>query len=117
MFLTSCATQPPTAFHQTDNSSLVIESLDRDTCQMLQPTASARETNDKLLTQLRSLPQRQTAVVILENYSERRLGSEFRNRSTPWYVGLRMMGYTRIYFLQGQAVLNPEGLLTLAAYD
>src|SRR5580704_7433192 len=50
--LTSCATpQPPVAFHKTDNTMLVIESLDGRTCQMLQPTASAKEENDKLLGQ------------------------------------------------------------------
>jgi hypothetical protein len=117
LFLTSCATKPPVAFHKTDNSTLVIESLDNQTCQMLQPAPSARETNDRLLVQLRSLHEHQTAVVILENYNERRLGSQFRDRSMPWFLGLRMMGYTHIYFLQGQAVLNPEGLPTLAEYD
>lgn len=118
LMVTSCATTPPpAAFHQTDNSTLVVESLDKDNCQILQPTASARQNIENLLRQARSLPQHQTAVVILENYSEREIGTEFRNRTTPWFVGLRMLGYEHIYFLQGCGTLNPEGLPTIAEYD
>ena len=118
LILTSCATpHPPVAFHKTDNTSLVIESLDGRTCQMLQPTASAKEENDKLLEEARSFQQHQTAVVILENYTESRFGEQFRDRGTPWFVGLRGLGYKHIFFLQGKGVTDPEGLPTIVQYD
>ena len=48
--LTSCATpKPPQAFHNTDNTALVIASLDDKTCQMVEPAASKREGNDNVL--------------------------------------------------------------------
>lgn len=116
--LSSCATpQPPVAFHKTDNTALVIESLDGRTCQMLQPTASAKEENDKVLGQALSLQKHQTAVVILENYNEPQLGKQFDDRGTAWFVGLRGLGYQHIVFLQGKGVNDPEGLITLAKYD
>ena len=118
LILTSCATpRPLVAFHKTDNTTLVIESLDDRTCQMLQPTASAKEGNDELLGQARSFQQHQTAVVILENYTESRFGEQFRDRGTTWYVGLRGLGYKHIYFLQGRGVTDPEGLPTIIRYD
>ena len=113
---TSCAT-PSRAFHNTDNSALVIQSWDNQTCQMLQPTPSAREGNDQLLARAVALPQHQTAVVILENYTEQEFGDQFRDRGTPWVVGLRNLGYQHIFFLQGVDVANPEGLTTLVRYD
>jgi uncharacterized lipoprotein YmbA len=40
LFLTACATpKPPQAYHNTDNSALVIESLDGQTSQLIQPVA------------------------------------------------------------------------------
>ena len=113
---TSCAT-PSRAFHNTDNTALVIQSWDNQTCQMLQPTTSAREGNDQLLAQAVALPQHQTAVVILENYTEQEFGDQFRDRGTPWVVGLKNLGYQHIVFLQGVDVANPEGLTTLVQYD
>jgi len=118
LILTSCATlRPPVAFHKTDNTALVIESLDDRTCQMLQPTASAKEESDKLLEQARSFQQHQTAVVILENYTESRIGEQFNVRGTEWFVALRGLGYEHIYFLQGNGVTDPEGLPTIIRYD
>jgi len=114
--LTSCAT-PSRAFHNTDSTALVIQSLDGEHCQMLQPGATARESNDELLAAAVKLPQHQTAVVILENYTEAEIGDQFRDRSTLWVVGLRNLGYQHIVFLQGLDVANPEGLTTLAQYD
>ncbi|MFZ0827901.1 MAG: hypothetical protein WAO02_10810 [Verrucomicrobiia bacterium] len=114
--LTSCAT-PSRAFHNTDNTALFIESLDGQTGQLLQPTTSAKMSTDQLLAEAAKLPQHQTAVVILENYTEAELGVEFRDRGTPWVVGLRRLGYQRIVFLQGLGVANPEGLTTLVEYD
>ena len=113
---TSCAT-PSRAFHNTDNTALVIQSWDNQTCQMLQPTPSAREGNDQLLAQAVTLPQHQTAVVILENYTEQELGDQFRDRGTYWLVSLRSLGYRHVVFLQGQGVTDPEGLTTLVRYD
>jgi hypothetical protein len=118
LLVTSCSTpKPPQAFHNTDNSALIIESLDTRTCQMLQPVASEREDTDKLLAKAMKLSQHQTAVVILENYSEPRFGPQFRDRGTLWFVGLRNLGYQHIVFLQGSNVSNPEGLPTLVKYD
>jgi hypothetical protein len=118
LILTSCATShPPVAFHNTDNATLVIQSLDDNTCQMLEPAASAKEENDKVLQQARSFRQHQTAVVILENYTEPRVGEQFQSRGTQWFVGLRTLGYEHIYFLQGRDVANPEGLPTIVKYD
>jgi hypothetical protein len=114
--LTSCAT-PCRTFHNTDTTALVIASLPGQTCQMLQPKISAKTSNDELLTEAAKLPQHQTAVVILENYTEAEIGAEFRDRGTPWVVGLRRLGYQRIVFLQGLGVANPEGLTTLVQYD
>jgi hypothetical protein len=118
ILLCSCATpQPPQAFHNTDNSALVIESLDRQTCQIIQPTPSDKIENGKVMSRVSSLPQRQTAVVILENYSEPQVGGEFHDRSLPWFMSLRTLGYEHIVFLQGTGSNNPEGLITLAKYD
>jgi hypothetical protein len=115
--LTSCATpRPPQAFHKTDNTAVVIESLDNKTGQMLEPTVSAREENDAVLAKAMGLTEHQTAVVILENYTEPRIGGEYRDRGTPWFLGLRSLGYQHIVFLRGTGVTNPEGLLTLVEY-
>ena len=116
--LTYCTTpQPPQAFHNTDNTALIVESLDGRTCQMLQPAASGREDSDKLLANAMKLSQHQTAVVILENYTEPQIGAQFRDRGSLWFVGLRSLGYQHIVFLQGRDVSSPEGLITLAEYD
>jgi len=118
LILSACATpQPRQTFHKTDNTALVIESLDARTCQMVQPTISAREANDKLLANALSLQQHQTAVVILENYTEPQLGQQFRDRSTTWFSGLRGLGYEHIVFLQGNGMNNPEGLPTIVTYN
>ena len=113
--VTSCAT-PSRAFHNTDSTALVIESLDSQTGQMLQPNTSARKSNDQLLAEARALSQHQTAVIILENYTEEEIGGQFRDRGTPWVVGLRNLGYQHIVFLQGLGVANPEGLITIVQY-
>jgi len=116
--LTSCATQPPPpqAFHNTDNTALVIASLDDKTCQMIQPTTSSGEKNEMVLAKAMTLPQHQAAVVILENYTEPRIGWQYRERGTSWFVGLRGLGYQHIVFLRGTGVANPEGLITLVEY-
>jgi len=117
--LTSCATSRPpqtTLFHNTDNSAVVIESLDEKTGQMIEPTPTVKEENDMILAKAMNAPKRQTAVVILENYSEPQIGLEYRIRGTPWFVGLRGLGYEHIVFLQGRGVANPEGLITLTEY-
>ncbi|MGB7746312.1 MAG: hypothetical protein WBN75_03400 [Verrucomicrobiia bacterium] len=116
--LTSCTTpKPPQAFHNTDNTALIVKSLDTRTCQMLQPVASGKEDSDKLLAKAMKLSQHQTAVVILENYTEPQFGRQFRDRGTIWFVGLRNLGYQHIVFLQGKDVSNPEGLPTLVKFD
>lgn len=116
--LTSCATsQPRQAFHNTDKTAVVIESLDGQTGQMILPSSSTKQGNDDVLAAAMGLPQHQTAVVILENYNEPRIGGEFRARGTPWFVGLRVLGYQRIVFLQGNGTADPEGLPTLVEYN
>lgn len=116
--LTSCSTPPPPqAFHSTDNSALVIESLDNNNCQILGPAVSSKEDNKAALEKAIKLAQHDTAVVILENYTEAQVGEQFRDRGTPWFVELRGLGYQHIVFLQGKGVANPEGLITLAKYD
>jgi hypothetical protein len=117
LILTSCATSQREAFHNPDNNALVIASLDNRTCQMIQPTWTSAEANNQVLAKVVSLPQHQTAVVILENYTEPQLGNQFRARGTPLFIGLRGLGYQHIFFLQGNGVNNPEGLPTLVKYD
>ena len=117
IILSSCATPAPQAFYNTDNSALIVESLDNHSCQILAPTATQREEDSRLLDQARTFPRRQTAVVILENYSEPELGQEFRDRSFGWFVGLRGLGYQHIVFLKGNGVTEVNGLPTLADYD
>ena len=115
---TSCATTPPpqSTFHNTDNDAVVIDSLDAKTSRMLEPAASVTGENDLVLAKAMNLPKRHTAVVILENYNEPQIGLEYRIRGTPWFVGLRGLGYEHIVFLQGRNVSNPEGLITLSEY-
>lgn len=118
VILSSCATPPaPVAFHNTDNTALVIDAVDARSSRIIMPTASGPIANDNVLTAARKLPQHQTAVVILENYTEAQVGDQFRDRGTPWFIGLRCLGYEHIVFLQGAGVSNPEGLITLAKYD
>ncbi len=118
LLLTSCATPPPPqAFHNTDGTALIIKSLDDGMCQMVQPTLSIRENNDQLFAKAIGLSNRRTAVVIMENYTEPQIGSQFRDRGTPLFVGLRNLGYQHIVFVQGTGVASPEGLTTLADYE
>ena len=113
---TSCAT-PPRTFHNHDNTALVIESLDNQTCRMLRPDASVSEDNNQFLARAATLYHRQTAVVILENYTEPRIGDQFHDRATYWLVSLRNIGYRRVVFLQGRGSTDPKGLRILVEYD
>jgi hypothetical protein len=105
------------AYHTEDNSALVIQSVDGKKSQIILPTASGLVDNMAIVDQAKSLPQHQTAVIILENYTEPEIGMQFRDRSIPWFSVLRGLGYQRIVFLQGHGVANPEGLPTLVRYD
>jgi hypothetical protein len=117
VLLTSCATPPPRAFQNTDNTALVIQSMDAQTCRMIQPTTSADGDVDKLLAAAAALSQHQTAVVILENYTDPKFGDDFRDRGTPFIVGLKELGYQRIVFLRGAGVASPDGLNILVEYN
>ena len=118
VILSSCSTpQPPQAYHNIDNTALVIDAIDARSSRIVMPLPSGPIANDQILTTARQLPQHQTAVVILENYNEPQAGDEFRNRGTPWFIGLRCLGYEHIVFLQGNGAGSPEGLLTVAKYD
>jgi hypothetical protein len=112
---TSCST-PSRAFHNTDPTALVIQSYNNQTSRMLRPKTSVRENNDQLLAEGATLAQHQTAVVILEDYTEEEIGDQFRDRGTSWVVGLRRLGYEHIVFLKGLGVASPEGLITIAQY-
>jgi hypothetical protein len=117
LLLVSCATPPPPrVFHNTDSTALVIKSLDRTTSQMLQPATTVLAANDQTMDKAKSLPQHQTAVVMLENYTEPKLGDQYRERGTPLFINLRALGYEHIVFVQGQNVSDPNGLITLAEY-
>ena len=116
--LTSCATtRQPQAFHNTDNNAVVIDSLDAKTGQMLEPATSVREENDAVLAKAMNQPKHETAVVILENYAEPRIGEQFRDRGSLWFVCLRSLGYQHNVFLQGQGITDPKGLKILVEYD
>jgi len=84
---------------------------------MLRPDASASEDNDKFLARAATLSKGETAVVILENYTESQIGDQFRDRGTYWLVSLRNLGYRHVVLLQGQGIADPEGLKILADYD
>jgi len=117
ILLTSCATStPPQTFHNTDNNAVVINSLDEKTGRILEPTTTPREATDTVLAKAMTLTPRQTAVAILENYNESQVGLQYRIRGTPWFIGLRSLGYEHIVFLQGRGNTNPEGLITLTEY-
>jgi hypothetical protein len=118
IILSSCATPPPPqAFHNADNSAFVVKSLDEKNCQLILPVASAPEPNNQALSVASKLSQHQTAVVVLENYDEPKLGNQFEIRSTDWFVSLRGLGYQHIVFVRGNNSPNPDGLLTLAEYN
>ncbi|HEX9045795.1 MAG TPA: hypothetical protein VF988_02110 [Verrucomicrobiae bacterium] len=114
----SCATPPPAqTYHNADSSALVVQSFDEQFCAGIAPTGTNRVDNSKLLDQAKTFNQHQTAVIILENYTEPQLGSQFRERSVGWFVGLRGLGYQHIFFLKGNGMKDPEGLTMLARYD
>jgi hypothetical protein len=116
--LSSCMTPPPRqAFHNTDNSALIVKSLDGSTCEVLAPTVLQKEDAARVLDQAKKFQEHQTAVIILENYYEDRLGPQFRDRTFGWFVGLRGLGYQHIVFLKGNGVPDPNGLPLLAEYD
>ena len=118
LFIAACSTpKPPVAFHATDSNAVVIKSVDGTTTQLLGANATAPLTSQQAMTKVSALTGHQTAVVILENYDEAQVGEQFRDRSTPWFLGLRTLGYDHIVFLKGQGTDNPEGLATLARYD
>ena len=113
---TSCATSPRT-FHNDNNTALVIDSLDNQTCRMLRPDASVSEDNNQFLARAATLSKGETAVVILENYTESQIGDQFHDRGTYWLVSLRNLGYRHVVILQGQDIAELEGLKILADYD
>ena len=118
VIVSSCASDAPRqAFHNTDSSALIIQSLDGKTCQVLAPTVIAREDDARLLDQVKSFGRHDTAVIILENYSEPQMGPEFRDRTLGWFIGLRGLGYQHIVFLKGNGATDVNGLPTLAEYD
>jgi hypothetical protein len=119
VLLCSCASEPVPlpAYTSADPSALIVESLDNHYAQIVAPTPMNKVESAAALEQLKKLPRRRTAIIILENYSEPTLGSEFRDRSMGWFIGLRGLGYEHIFFLKGKGVADPTGLLTLAEYD
>jgi hypothetical protein len=117
-FLPGCVSPPPPrAYRSTDSSALIIQSLDARSAQVLAPKASNPADANLVLGQAKTLAPHNTAVVILENYSEPQLGHEFRDRSMVWFLGLRGLGYQHIVFVRGSGVHDPNGLPLLAQYD
>ena len=117
VMLCSCATpSPPQAFHSLDKSVVVIKSLNQRFSQVIAPTLMAETPNTRTLEQLKSLSPRAAVVVILEDYFEPVLGTEFRDRSVEWMLTLRLAGFQHIIFLKGNGVADPEGLPILAQY-
>ena len=118
LMLSSCSTpQPPQAFHSTDNSALVVDVLDNHNSRVIMPTPTGLIANANVVDYAKKLPQHETVVIILENYNEPQIGDQFRDRGTPWFIGMRCLGYEHIVFLQGNGSANPEGLSTLVSYD
>lgn len=118
VLLTSCSTPPPPrqTYFNHDPAALVIKSLDDKQGQIVAPAVTPTEPSDRLVDQARKLPQRNTAVVILENYTEPEIGAQFRDRGTAWFMCLRNIGYQHIVFLQGNG-LATDGLPLLVRYD
>lgn len=118
VLFTACASpKPPQAFHATDSNAVVIKCVDGRNSELISPTPTAPEANSKVMGKVSAMNGPKTAVVILENYNEEKVGDEFRNRSTPWFIGLRTLGYDHVVFLQGNGTDSPEGLATIARYD
>ena len=121
VLLASCATPPPPppqVYHPTsEQTTLVIDSLDDKNSRIVLPDISKDAPNDTTLAHAKSLGKQSVAVVILENFHETQPGDEFRDRGTAWFVNLRNLGYERIIFLQGNGAPNPDGLVTLVKYD
>lgn len=118
LMMSSCSTpQPPQAYHATDNTALVVDVLDNSNSRIILPTPTGPIPSAQVVDYAKKLNSHQTAVVILENYTEAQIGDQFRDRGTPWFIGLRCLGYEHIVFLQGNGAGNPEGLVTLVKYD
>ena len=118
VFLTACASpKPPQAFHSTDSNAVVIKCVDGRTSELIAPTPTGPEANSTVMGKVSAINGPKTAVVILENYNEEKVGDVFRDRSTPWFMGLRTLGYDHVVFLQGNGSDSPEGLVTIARYD
>jgi len=75
---------------------------------MLQPTASDKVDSDKLLENAMKLSQHQTAVVILENYTEPKFGAQFRDRGSLWFVGLRISDINTLCSFRAKASATPK---------
>ena len=101
----------------TDNTALVVDVLDNSNSRIILPTPTGPIPSAQVVDYAKKLNSHQTAVVILENYTEAQIGDQFRDRGTPWFIGLRCLGYEHIVFLQGNGAGNPEGLVTLVKYD
>jgi hypothetical protein len=117
VLLGSCASDPPAAFHKSNPSLLVIDSLDNRSCQVVAPFESAKMDNSQLLDKIKTLEKSHAVIVIVENYHEAKLGPEFRDRSFPLFFCLRTLGYEHIVFVQGKGFPDPDGLLVLAEYN
>ena len=114
---TSCATtQPPQSFHNSDNSAVIIDSLNDKRSQMLQPASTVWVDNDTFLVKAMKLSRPQAPAVTLQDYDESQVGLQYRIRGTPWYVELRGLEYEHFVFLRDTAFTNPGGLITLTQY-
>jgi hypothetical protein len=113
----SCATPcPPQAFQAGTEDTLVIDSFDDHSGQVVSPVTLERGDNRQILNEVKSVERKSEAIIILEGYREPQPGPDFRDRSIELFMGLRQLGYQRIVFLQGLGVAQPKGLMVLAQY-
>jgi len=121
LLMTGACSTPDTGtgevFHGTNNSSIVIESLNERKVQLLAPNATRVMDAPQMLDLLQTMGPRQTAILVLENYSEPQLGTEFRDRTMGWFLGLRGLGYKQIIILRGTGEPSLEGRPILAEYN
>jgi hypothetical protein len=117
--LTGCKTEHVVQIYEpSDANAVLIRSVEGGRGQVLgEGGTRADAENSELLNNLRGLTAHHTAVVMLEHYSEPEPDLEFRDRATPWFLALRLLGFEHIIFLRGQSVDSPAGLTVVASYD
>jgi hypothetical protein len=117
VMLGGCASEPAPTLCRANRSLLVVDTHDSRTGQVVAPIESAKMEIVPLLDKIKSLAKAPAVIVILENYQEAKPGPVFRDRSLPWYLGLRLLGYDHVVFVQGNGLPDPDGLRVVAEYN